>query len=86
MEDKQMMKRNNAVKMSRLKVRVNTVVSGEPVRILLDLKRRGIVLSVTDALVQRLLALWEKVLKQDLAMARLRTLHQSTLRRLDEET
>lgn len=66
-------------------VRVNTTVSGEPARILLELKARGIVLSNTDALKQGLIALYEKVLERDLAIARLRTLEQ-TMRRSGEET
>lgn len=68
-----------------LKVRVNTVISGEPARILVELKRRGIVLSNTDALVHGLLALRNEVLKRDLAIARLRTLEQ-TGRKSGEET
>ena len=56
------------------KVRINTTISGQPAEILLELKRRGIVTSNTDAVIQALFALHEKVLDRDLRLARLRTL------------
>jgi len=71
------MSRRNSINQRKLKVRVNTVLSGEPAIILLELKARGLVLSNTDALVQGLLALRDKVLKRDLEVARLRTIEQT---------
>jgi len=67
-------------------VRVNTVISGEPARILLELKSRGIVLSNTDAVAQGLLALDERVLERDLAKARLRALEKAIDRGRNDET
>jgi hypothetical protein len=54
-----------------VKARINTQVEGEPARILLELKQRGLVVSNTDAVIQGILALHEKVLQRDLALARL---------------
>ena len=56
------------------RVRINTCISGEPAEILLQLKRRGLVTSNTDAVIQALLALHEKILDRDLRLARLKTL------------
>ena len=52
-------------------IRINTEISGLPARILLDLKRRGIVSNNTDAVIQGLMLLHEKMLKLDLAEMRL---------------
>jgi hypothetical protein len=54
-----------------VKVRINTQVEGEPARILMELKQRGLVVSNTDAVIQGILALHERVLQRDLALARL---------------
>jgi hypothetical protein len=54
-----------------VKARINTHLKGEPARVLLELKKRGLVLSNRDAVVQGILALHEKVLQRDLAQARL---------------
>jgi hypothetical protein len=59
---------------NKLSVRINTVINGEPAEILLELKKRGIILSNTDAVIQGLLALYEKVVQRDLEVARLRSL------------
>lgn len=56
------------------RVRINTSIKGEPAEILLELKRRGIATSNTDAIIQGLLALHEKVVQRDLARARLKSL------------
>jgi hypothetical protein len=56
------------------KVRINTSIKGEPAEILLELKKRGIAVSNTDAIIQGLLALHEKVVQRDLATARLKSL------------
>ena len=56
----------------RSRVRINTEVVGEPAMILLELKSRGLVRDNTDAVTQGLMALYEKVLKRDLARMKLR--------------
>jgi hypothetical protein len=56
------------------KVRVNTLITGEPAEILLELKQRGIVTSHSDAVIQGLLAFHEKVVQRDLARERLKSL------------
>jgi len=61
------------------------MVRGEPARILLELERGDLVLSNTDALVQGLLALREKILRRDFATARLQALEKATVRKLGEE-
>jgi len=55
-------------------IRINTSISGIYAEILINLKRRGILRSNTDAVCQGLLALQEKILKLDLEMARLKQL------------
>lgn len=62
-------------------MRVNCEISGEPARIFLELKQRGIVSSARDAVVQGLLSLHERVLQRDLQLARLKA-----SQRLNEET
>jgi len=52
-------------------VKINTKISGDSAKVLLELKRRGIVTSNTDAIIQGLFALQEKVIQRDLALARL---------------
>jgi len=47
------------------KVRINIKLEGEPAKILLELKKRGLVLSNRDAVVEGILALHEKVLQRD---------------------
>jgi len=56
------------------RLRINTVIRGEPAKILLELKRRGIVTSNTDAIIQALRALYEKVVEQDLKRVQLEAL------------
>lgn len=56
------------------RVRINTVVTGEPARWLLEWKRRGIVKSYTDAVIQALCAFNQKVTEQDLKQVQLRSL------------
>ena len=48
------------------RVRINTIIVGEPARWLIEWKRRGIVTSYTDALIQAFRALHEKITEQDL--------------------
>lgn len=59
------------------KVRINTKISGQPAEILLELKRRGLVTSNTDAIIQALMALYENVVDRDLRAAQLRTLREA---------
>lgn len=51
--------------------RLNCKIKGESAKILYELKRRGIVSSNSDAVIQGLFALHEKVIQRDLAIARL---------------
>lgn len=52
-------------------VRINMTLEGEPAEWLNDWKRRGLVTSYTDAVVQALRVLNEKVTEQDLKSAQL---------------
>ncbi|GAH34012.1 unnamed protein product [marine sediment metagenome] len=52
-------------------VRINTTVTGEPAKWLEEWKRRGLVTSYTDAVIQALRAFKEKVTEQDLKSAQL---------------
>jgi len=58
---------------------VKCVLSGEPALIVRELKERGIVKSVREAVVQGLLLLYEKTAERDLRMAQARA-----SRRLEE--
>ena len=62
------------------KVYVKCVLRGEPAMIVAELKERGIVKSVREAVVQGLLAFYEKVMERDLRYAQVRA-----SRRLEEE-
>jgi len=62
------------------KVYVKCTLRGEPARIVLELKERGIVRSAREAVVQGLLAFYEKITEQDLRIAQART-----RRRFEEE-
>lgn len=55
-------------------IRVNFFLTGEPARWLLDWKRRGLVKSNRDAVVQAFRVMHEKILQQDMEEVRLRTL------------
>ncbi|MCW4010021.1 MAG: hypothetical protein NWF05_05320 [Candidatus Bathyarchaeota archaeon] len=61
-----MMKRSN-----ESKIRINTVVIGEPAEWLNEWKRRGLVTSYTDAIIQALRVFNEKLTEQDLKAAQL---------------
>jgi hypothetical protein len=63
------------------KVHIKCAITGEPAKIFRELKRRGIVSSARDAVVQGLLKLHEVVLQRDLQVAQL-----EASRRLSEET
>jgi len=53
------------------KIRINTTVIGEPAKWLSEWKRRGLVTSYTDAIIQALRTLNERVIEQDLKSAQL---------------
>ena len=53
------------------KIRINTVVIGEPAKWLIEWKRRGLVTSYTDAIIQALRTFNEKLTEQDLKSAQL---------------
>lgn len=53
------------------KIRINTVVTGEPAIWLNEWKRRGLVTSYTDAIIQALRVFNEKLTEQDLKSAQL---------------
>jgi hypothetical protein len=59
------------------KIRINTVVIGEPARWLSEWKRRGLVTTYTDAIIQALRAFNEKVIEQDLKSAQLGNIDQA---------
>ncbi len=63
------MKRKNDEKSPS--VRINTTVKGEPARWLEEWKRRGLVTSYTDAIIQALRTFNEKITEQDLKSAQL---------------
>lgn len=58
------------------RVRINTVVTGEPAKWLLEWKRRGIINSYTDGVIQSLCAFNQKVTEEDLKQVRLRSLRE----------
>jgi len=53
------------------RIRINTVVIGEPAKWLNEWKRRGLVTTYTDAIIQALRVFNEKVTEQDLKLAQL---------------
>jgi hypothetical protein len=57
-----------------LKIRINTIVTGEPAIWLNDWKRRGLVTSYTDAIIQALRVFNEKLTEQDLRLSQLENL------------
>jgi hypothetical protein len=63
-----------------LKIRINTCVKGDPARWLHEWKRRGLVTSNTDAIIQAFRAFNEKITQQDLKSAQL-----GNIRRTEDE-
>ena len=57
--------------MAEDKVWVNFVLTGEPAKVILEAKRRGITKSTRDAVVQGLLALNDKMVERDLKKAQI---------------
>jgi len=62
--------RENKEKSARVHIRC--MINGEPARVLLELRRRGIIRSNTDAVCQGLLTLWEKIVRRELEEAQLK--------------
>ena len=63
-----------------LKVRINTEITGEPAKWLEEWKRRGLVTSYTDAIIQALRIFNEKITDQDLKLVQLKN-----MRNVEEE-
>jgi len=61
---------------NNLKIRINTVIMGEPAAWLNEWKPRGLVTSYTDAIIQALRVFNEKITEQDLKSAQLRNIEQ----------
>lgn len=61
----------------KTRVRINMTVEGEPAAWLNDWKKRGLVTSYTDAVIQALRVLNEKVTEQDLKSAQLGNIRQN---------
>jgi hypothetical protein len=61
-------------KEGKCKVRVNAVITGEPAEWLIKWKRRGLITSYTDGIIQALKALNEKMTEQDLKLIQLKNL------------
>jgi len=59
------------------RIRINMTLEGEPALWLNEWKKRGLVTSYTDAVVQALRALKEKVTEQDLKSAQLGNIRQT---------
>jgi hypothetical protein len=57
--------------MEKKKVSVNLKLTGEPAKWLTEWKNRGIISSYTDAVLQGLMSLRDKINEQDLKAARL---------------
>jgi len=55
----------------KLRIRINMTLEGEPAKWLTEWRRRGLITSYTDAVIQALRAMKEKVTEQDLKSAQL---------------
>jgi len=60
--------------LSKLRIRINMVVEGEPADWLNEWKKRGLVTSYTDAVIQALRAYNEKITEQDLKLVQLKNM------------
>ena len=60
-----------------LKIRINTVVMGEPAIWLNEWKRRGLVTSYTDAIIQALRVFNERLTEQDLKSSQLENIRKT---------
>ena len=72
-----MMRKMKKPEENKKRIRINTSISGIYAEILNEVKNRGIARSNTDAVCQGLLALRDKILESDLAIARLKQLKES---------
>jgi hypothetical protein len=61
----------------RPKVRINIVVTGEPATWIIEWKKRGLVTSNSDAVIQALRVLYEKISEIDLRTVQLRNYRRS---------
>lgn len=61
-----------AVEETEKKIYVKCTLSGEPARIVRELKARGVVASVREAVVHGILEYYEKILKRDLEREQLK--------------
>jgi hypothetical protein len=68
------MARRHNTNSEELKIRINTVITGEPALWLNEWKKRGLVTSYTDAVIQALRALNEKIIEQDLRIIQLKNM------------
>lgn len=59
------------IEKTETKVRINTVITGDPAKWLEDWKQRGLVTSYTDAVIQALRTFNEKITEQDIKSAQL---------------
>jgi hypothetical protein len=66
--------KNEIERKYKTKIRVNCTLYGEPAKILIELKQRGLATSNTDAVIQALYALHEKIVNRDIRLAQLKTL------------
>jgi hypothetical protein len=58
------------------KIRINTIIDGEPAKWLGEWKQRGLITSYTDGIIQALKIYNEKQIEQDLKKAQIATLTQ----------
>jgi len=58
------------------RVRINTIIEGEPAKWLGEWKQRGLIISYTDGIIQALKLYNEKQTEQDLKKAQIATLTQ----------
>ncbi|RLG17085.1 hypothetical protein DRN63_03360 [Nanoarchaeota archaeon] len=63
------------------RVRINLILRGEPAEWLISWRERGLISSYTDAVIQALRALHEKIVEQDLKALQVRNLN-----RINEDT
>ena len=56
------------------RVRINTILIGEPAKWLIEWRRRGLITSYTDAITQALRVLHERILEHDLKTVKAKNL------------
>lgn len=65
------MRRQISIEDTQSRIRINFIVTGDPAKWLAAWKRRGLITSYTDAVIQALRTFNEKVTEQDLKTAHL---------------